>query len=111
MKTTPDGYTFLDPAAFPKAFAADLPPEQAEFEAHSQILTAAAVFNTRVTNPAWKVKPSWALVAGAGKIINPQLERVYAPRAHSHMVGGQSASHSPYEVPPPTDSALFSELG
>jgi len=109
MKTTPDGYTFLDPAAFPKAFAADLPPEQAEFEAHSQILTAAAVFNTRVTDPAWKVKPSWALVAGADKIINPELERFYAARAHSQMVEVRGASHSVYESHPQAVAALIEE--
>jgi len=34
-----------------------------------------------VTDPAWKVKPSWALVADADKIINPDLERLYAPTA------------------------------
>jgi len=31
-----------------------------------------------VINPAWRVKPSWALVADADKIINPDLERFYA---------------------------------
>jgi hypothetical protein len=71
IEKTPDGYTYLDPAAFPKAFAADLPAEQAEFEAHSQMLTAAGVFTTPVTDPAWKVKPSSALVADADKIIIP----------------------------------------
>ena len=109
MKTTPDGFTFLDPAAFPTVFAADLPAEQAEFEAHAQILTAAAVFNTRVTDPAWKVKPSWALVAGADKIINPKLERFYAARAHSHMVEVKGASHSVYESQPQAVAALIEE--
>jgi pimeloyl-ACP methyl ester carboxylesterase len=31
IEKTPDGYTYIDPAAFPQAFAADLPPEEAEF--------------------------------------------------------------------------------
>ena len=39
-----------------------------------------------VTDAAWKVKPSWALVADADKIINPDLERFYAARAHTHVV-------------------------
>src|SRR6266478_1320754 len=83
-----------DPAALPKAFAADLPPEQAEFEAHAQMLTAAGVFTAPVTDPAWKVKPSWALVADADEIINPDLERFYAARAHSRVVVVNGASHS-----------------
>jgi pimeloyl-ACP methyl ester carboxylesterase len=94
IEKTPVGYTYLDPAAFPKAFAADLPPEQAAFEARSQMLTAAGVFTTPVTDPAWKVKPSWALVVGADKIINPDLERFYAARTHSHVVEVKGASHS-----------------
>jgi hypothetical protein len=37
------------------------------------MLTAPGLFTTPVTDPAWKVKPSWALVADADKIINPDL--------------------------------------
>ena len=36
IEKTPDGYTYLDPAAFPQAFGADLPPEEAEFEANAR---------------------------------------------------------------------------
>jgi len=32
IEKPPDGYTYLDPAEFPQASAADLPPEEAEFE-------------------------------------------------------------------------------
>jgi hypothetical protein len=59
IEKTPHGYTYLDPAAFPKAFAPNLPPEQAEFEAHSQMLTATGVFTAPVADPARKVKPRW----------------------------------------------------
>jgi hypothetical protein len=38
------------------------------------------------------VKPSWALVADADKIINPDLERFYAVRAHSHAIELEDAS-------------------
>ena len=62
---TPDGYTFLQPSAFPDFFAADLPPAQAEFEANSQVLTSAAVFGGKITIPAWRSKPSWMVVAGS----------------------------------------------
>jgi pimeloyl-ACP methyl ester carboxylesterase len=109
IEKTPDGYTYLDPAAFPKAFAADLPAEQAEFEAHAQMLTAAGVFTAPVTDPAWKVKPSWALVADADEIINPDLERFYAGRAHSRVVEVKGASHSVYQSRPKEVAALIEE--
>jgi len=106
---TPDGFLFLDPARFFEDFAADLPREQAEFEAHSQMFTAAKVFTTPVTNPAWKVEPSWALAATADRIINPDLERMYAERAHSHKVEVEGASHSVYESRPKEVAALIEE--
>jgi pimeloyl-ACP methyl ester carboxylesterase len=109
IEKTSDGFTYLDPADFHEDFAADLPREEADFEARSQMLTAARVFTTPVTNPAWKVKPSWALVATADKIINPDLERMYAARAHSHKVEVEGASHSVYESRPKEVAALIEE--
>lgn len=106
---TPDGFLFLDPANFPSDFAADLPREQAEFMAHSQMPTAAKVFNTPITNPAWKLKPSWYLVAKADKTINPDLERMYAVRAHSHKVEIDGASHAVYISHPKEVAALIEE--
>jgi len=106
---TPDGYVYLDPARFAEDFAADLPRAQAEFESRGQMLTAAKVFTTEVTTPAWKSKPSWALVAGSDRIISPDLERFYAARAHSHTVEVKGASHSVYESRPKEVAALIEE--
>jgi pimeloyl-ACP methyl ester carboxylesterase len=94
---TPDGFTFLEPSEFQRYFAADLPREQALFEAHSQIQTAAAVFTGVITTPAWKAKPSWMIIPSLDMIISPKLERFYAERAHSHITELAGASHSVYE--------------
>jgi pimeloyl-ACP methyl ester carboxylesterase len=96
IKKTADGFTYLDPAQFHKYFAADLSAEQAAFMARSQVLNKAENFKAVITMPAWKSKPSWMLVAGADRTINPELERWYATRAHSHMVEVAGASHSVY---------------
>jgi pimeloyl-ACP methyl ester carboxylesterase len=109
IKTTSDGFNYLDPAAFPEYFAADLPREQAEFEAHAQIMTGVAVFTSLVTTPAWRTKPTWMLVAAADRIINPDLERWYAARAHSHTVEVAGASHSVYESHPKEVAALIED--
>jgi pimeloyl-ACP methyl ester carboxylesterase len=85
---------FVD--GFPKDFAADLPAAQAEFMAHAQMPAAVKVFTTPVTNPAWKLKPSWYMVAEEDKTINPDLERMYAKRAYSHKVEAEGASHAVY---------------
>lgn len=106
---TPDGFLLLNPADFPADFAADLPPKQAQFEAHAQMPTSAQVFTAEIADPAWKVKPSWYMVAKADKIINPDLERMYAARAHSHTVEIAGASHSVYESHPKEVAALIEQ--
>jgi pimeloyl-ACP methyl ester carboxylesterase len=106
---TPDGFLFLNPSEFYADFAADLPRDEAEFEAHAQILTSAQVFTSQISDPAWKTKPSWYMVAKADRIINPDLERLYAKRAHSHTVEIAGASHSVYESHPKEVAALIEQ--
>ena len=97
IRKTPDEFTYLNPVDFPKLFAPDLPRERAEFMARAQVLAAAKVFGTPLTAAAWKTRPSWGIVAGDDKIINPDLERWYYARAKSHMIDIKGASHAVYE--------------
>jgi pimeloyl-ACP methyl ester carboxylesterase len=106
---TADGYTYLTPADFPKDFAADLPLKQARFESNAEILTAAKVFSTPLTAAAWTSKPSWGIVAGNDEIINPDLERWYYARAHSHTTVIAGASHSVYESRPKEVAAVIED--
>jgi pimeloyl-ACP methyl ester carboxylesterase len=96
IKKTPDGFTYVDPAQFHELFAADLPSDQAAFMARSQVLNFADNFSATITTAAWRTKPSWMLVAGSDRTINPDLERWYAKRAGSHTVEVPGASHSVY---------------
>ena len=107
IKKTADGFLYLDPAHYAADFAADLPPQQAQFEANAQELTAASVFSAPAGHPAWKDRPSWYAVATSDRIINPDLERMYAKRAHSHTIEVQGASHSVYESHPKEVAALI----
>jgi len=109
IKKTPDNFTYLDPADFPKLFAPDLPLEEAEFESRSQVLAAARVFNTPLTAAAWKTKPSWGIVAGNDQIINPDLERWYYERAKSHATEIKGASHSVYASHPEEVAAVIAD--
>jgi pimeloyl-ACP methyl ester carboxylesterase len=109
IEITPDHFTYLNPADFPKLFAPDLPLKQAQFESRSQVLAAAKIFNTPLTAAAWKTKPSWGIVAGSDQIINPDLEKWYYNRAHSHWIVVQGASHSVYESRPKEVAAVIEE--
>ncbi len=62
-----------------------------------------------ITKAAWRSKPSWILVAGADRAINPDLERWYATRASSHMVEVSGASHAVYVSRPKEVAALTEE--
>ena len=109
IKRTADGFTYLDPAQFHKYFAADLSVEQAAFLARSQVFNFADNFKAVISTPAWRSKPSWMLVAGADRTINPELERWYATRANSHKVEVAGASHAVYVSRPKEVAALIEE--
>jgi pimeloyl-ACP methyl ester carboxylesterase len=109
IKKTADNFTYLDPAQFHEYFAADLPAEQAAFMARAQVLNLADNFKAVITTPAWRSKPSWMVVATRDRTINPDLERWYATRAHSHKVEVSGASHSVYVSRPKEVAAVIEE--
>jgi pimeloyl-ACP methyl ester carboxylesterase len=109
IKKTADGFTYLDPAQFHEYFAADLPAEQAAFMAQSQVFNFADNFKGVITTPAWRSKPSWMVVAGKDRTINPDLERWYAARAKSHKVEVPGASHSVYVSRPKEVAAVIED--
>jgi pimeloyl-ACP methyl ester carboxylesterase len=109
IKKTPDGFTYIDTAKFHDLFAADLSDEQAAFMARSQVFNFADNFKATITTSAWRSKPSWMLVAGSDRTINPDLERWYAERAKSHKVEVPGASHVVYISHPKEVAALIEE--
>src|SRR5580698_416919 len=96
IKKTPDGFTYIDAAEFHELFAADLPGDRAAFMARSQVLNFADNFSATISTAAWRTKPSWMVVAGSDRTINPELERWYAKRAKSNIIEVAGASHSVY---------------
>jgi pimeloyl-ACP methyl ester carboxylesterase len=109
IKKTADGFTYIDPAQFHQFFAADLSEDQAAFMARSQVPNFADNFKGVITNAAWRTKPSWMLVAGSDRAINPDLERWYAKRANSHTIEVAGASHAVYVSHPKEVATLIEE--
>lgn len=95
-----DGMDDINPIKFRADFAADLPEDIAEFAAHAQMPVADTAFHYVIQSPSWKTKPSWYMVADSDRIINPDLERMYAKRAHSFTIEIPGASHSVYQSHP-----------
>src|SRR4029434_1237357 len=66
-----DGYLFLDKAKFPASFASDVDAAKTAFMADSQVPWGIEALSGAITEPAWKTKPSWYLVATEDKMIPP----------------------------------------
>jgi len=107
IRETKDGqYLYLDPATFAADFAADLPKDEASFLAKSQVFASKAAFTTKVGDPAWKTKKSWAIVATNDRSINPELERDMAKRAGSDVTEIK-ASHAVFASQPEKVAAVI----
>ena len=102
-----DGYLFLDRAKFAASFAADVQPETASFMADSQVPWGVDALAGAVSEPAWKSKPSYYVVASNDKMIPPPAQRSMAGRVKA-TIKEVPASHSVY-VSKPADVAEIIE--
>jgi pimeloyl-ACP methyl ester carboxylesterase len=109
FKADSDGNWWIDQSHFAADFAADIPPEKATFMAISQVPISTDAFTHKVTNPAWKTKPTWYMVAAADRSINPDQERMMAKRAHAKTVEISGASHVAYMSHPKEATKLIEE--
>lgn len=94
-----DGYLFLDRTQFRASFAADVSADAAAFMADSQVPWGLDALNGAVTEPAWRTKPSWYLVATEDKMIPPDAQRAMSKRAGSNVVEVKG-SHAVYVSQP-----------
>ena len=94
-----DGYLFLDRAKFAAAFAADVEEDLASFMADSQVPWGVEALAGAVTEPAWKSKPAYYLVATEDKMIPPPAQRAMAGRAKA-QVREVPGSHAIYVSKP-----------
>ena len=101
-----DGYLFLDRAQFPASFAADVDKERAAFMADSQVPWGVEALGGTITEPAWRTKPSWYLVATDDKMIPPAAQRLMSKRAGSTVVEA-AGSHAIYVSNPAAVAALI----
>lgn len=95
VQPSKDGFLFFDPAVFPQAFAQDLPAAQGAFLAAAQVPPAAAAFETPVSEPAWKVRRSWYVLATEDRVIPPAAQRQMADRAKA-AITEVAGSHAVY---------------
>ena len=103
-----DGYLFLDRAKFAASFAADVDAEKAAFMADSQVPWGVRALSGTISEPAWRVKPSWYLVATEDRMIPPAAQRAMSKRAGSTVVEVKG-SHAIYVSQPGAVAALIEQ--
>jgi pimeloyl-ACP methyl ester carboxylesterase len=102
------GYLFLDKTKFHASFAADVDTDRAAFMADSQVPWGVEALSGTISEPAWKTKPSWYLVATEDRMIPPAAQRLMATRAGSTVVEARG-SHAIYESQPSSVAALVAD--
>jgi len=103
-----DGYLFLDQAKFQASFAADVDAERAAFMADSQVPWGVGALSGSISEPAWKSKPSWYLVATDDKMIPPPAQRFMSERAGATVVE-VAGSHAIYVSQPNAVASLITQ--
>jgi len=101
-----NGFLFLDKAKFHAAFAADVDAEQAAFMADSQVPWGVGALGGEISEPAWKTKPSYYLVATEDKMIPPAAQRFMSKRADAAVVE-EHGSHAIYVSNPKAVAELI----
>jgi pimeloyl-ACP methyl ester carboxylesterase len=93
------GFMFQDRARFHNSFGADLPAADAAFMADSQVPWGVDAMTGPVTEPAWRRKPTWYVIATEDRMIPPSAQRAMAQRACANEVA-VAASHAVYMSQP-----------
>jgi pimeloyl-ACP methyl ester carboxylesterase len=103
-----NGFLFLDRDKFHASFAGDLPAAQADFLADSQVPWSVGALSGTVSEPAWRTKPSWYLVATDDRMIPPPAQRAMSERASSTVVE-VAGSHAIYISQPAAVADLIKQ--
>ena len=103
-----DGFLLLDKAKFPASFAGDVSPEKAEFMADSQVPWGVNAVGGTISEPAWKVKPTWYLQTTEDKMLPPDAQRLMSKRAGATVVEVKS-SHAVFLSHPQAVAHIIEE--
>ena len=103
-----DGYLFLDRTKFAASFAGDVDAEKAAFMADAQVPWGIQALAGEISDPAWKSKPSWYLLATEDRMIPPPAQRFMSERARSTVVE-VAGSHAIYVSQPNAVAALIKQ--
>jgi pimeloyl-ACP methyl ester carboxylesterase len=79
------GFIYLSADKYRPLFAGDRPEREARVMFASQKPIHGAAFGAANPAAAWRAVPSWFVVAQEDRVINPDLERLYAKRMNARV--------------------------
>jgi pimeloyl-ACP methyl ester carboxylesterase len=103
-----EGYLLLDKGKFPASFAADVDPGRAAFMADAQVPWGLEALAGTISEPAWRSKPSWYLIATDDRMIPPPAQRFMSKRAGATVVE-VAGSHAIYVSQPAAVAGLIAK--
>lgn len=103
-----DGFLWMSAKGFADAVAHEGSAEDAALMAATQKPIAIQCVQEAMTQPAWKEKPSWFLVAERDRMIAPETQRFMAHRAGSH-IRAMELDHTPLASAPDRVVAIITE--
>jgi pimeloyl-ACP methyl ester carboxylesterase len=93
------GFIWMPQEAFRTAFSQNASPERASLFAATQRPIAIACIQEKASRPAWKVKPSWYLIAEEDRMINPSTQLFMAQRMGAR-IRSEKVDHTPLVTAP-----------
>ena len=93
------GFIWMPQQGFGTAFSQHAPPERAALFAATQRPIAVACIQQKAPRPAWKVKPSWYLVAEEDRMINPSTQLFMTQRMGAR-IRSEKVDHTPLVTAP-----------
>jgi len=101
-----EGFAILPPASVAQNFAQDLPAGETAIMAVTQGPVQTKCFDQKVTSAAWEAKPSWAIVTGKDRMLQPAYLHAAADRMKANVVEVAS-SHVPQSSRPTEVAAVI----
>ena len=99
------GFLSLSPRGIRKDFAQDLSDIEQTAMISTQGPISFAALTGLITSPAWRLKPSWYIVAKRDRMLDPDLERIFAAAMNATTV--ELASSHVVMLSRPFDVAAF----
>ena len=96
----------MSPAKFKAGFAHDVSDAEAAFLRDSQVPINMSAFESRLTNAAWRTRPSWAVIATEDRAFDQAMLLHMAKRIGARITtdgpATRSSSRRPESLPTPS---------